>query len=171
MDGGKMKKEVLTVNVPVEYKNEVCKIAEKYDLTISEAFRHIYGLDSQEFAFTFSAKEKPLLKYVQTMAVINYGFEDYVKRQVEFYREKKNEKKEKFYEWIFRKLSPQRSFINQTLLPSLEEGFESLTDKAAEKQLKFVESLMFLLEHGNRKDWDVVNGLAKQYMNKSFLKK
>jgi len=65
-----MKYKSMTVYVPEDYKKQINNIKEEYDLTMSQAYRHIYGLDQQEFAFHFSAKEKPLLLYIQTISVI-----------------------------------------------------------------------------------------------------
>ena len=134
--------------------------------TVSEVYREIYGLEYAEFNLSFSVKEKTLLSYVQTLSVLTYGFTDWLRQQVVFYTEKGNKKKQEFYEFIYKNTNSLYSYFNDILLPMCDEGFETLTDNAAEIEAENIEAVAYLIEKGNAEDWNKVRKLAKPYIRK-----
>ena len=126
-------------------------------------------MDYTEFDIVFSAKEKTLLRYVQTLSVLTYGFKDWIRQQAVFYAENKNEKKQWFYEFIYRNTNSLYDYFNNVLLPMLDSAFETLTDNAAEQEAKNIEAVAYLIEKGSADDWNKVRKLADPYIRKINL--
>jgi len=166
----KDKMEILTLYVPEKYKDELQKIADEHNMTVSAAYRHIYGLDYEEFNFVFSIKEKMLLRYVQILAVLTYGFSDWLSTKAGFYMKKGNNKKQKFYEFIYRRTNSLYSYFNEILLPLCDEGFETLSDDILNKEAENIEAVVYLIENGTPDDWEKVRALAHKYHTKHSKK-
>jgi len=162
--------KTLSIIVPDSYYNIFEKASREQNITKSEAFRNIYSLNEEGFSIDISAKEKPILLYMQSVAILIYAMCDYLDTQIEFYKDK-NKEKYKLYLFLQKHSITHYQFFSSTALDFLTEAFETLSDDVLDKSAERMTDMSYLIEKGTNEDWNIISKLAKKYKQDYKYKK